>query len=119
MPTKIVAAFLSASMMYYDAQLSGSVAGSIPVGVLIKLRRCQLGQIRYWSAVSICVGTPSCVVAVMRMINCKYGYVSPIEAKIFGELDRELKRKKRQRRYSIKQQPISLLAAKKECKHGK
>ena len=94
--------------MYYDAQLSGSVAGSIPVGVLIKLRRCQLGQIRYWSAVSICVGTPSCVVVVMRMINCKYGYVSPIEAKIFGELDRDLKLKKKQRKYSIKQQPIKL-----------
>lgn len=28
------------------------------------------------------------------MISCKYGYVSPIEAKVFGELDRQLKQKK-------------------------
>lgn len=31
----------------------------------------------------------------MKMINCKYGYVSPIELKVFRELDCELKQKQR------------------------
>ncbi|WP_191982930.1 hypothetical protein [Secundilactobacillus collinoides] len=31
----------------------------------------------------------------MKMINCQYGYVSPIELKVFSELDRELKQKQR------------------------
>ncbi len=44
----------------------------------------------------------------MRMINCKYGYVSQVELKVFSDLDRDLKLKKKKRRYSIKQQPIDL-----------
>ncbi|WP_180949717.1 hypothetical protein [Secundilactobacillus pentosiphilus] len=48
------------------------------------------------------------------MINCKYGYVSQVELKVFSDLDHDLKLKKKKRRYSIKQQPIKLSTAKKE-----
>ncbi|KZL38722.1 hypothetical protein TY91_11705 [Secundilactobacillus collinoides] len=43
----------------------------------------------------MCAGTNHGVVVIMKMINCQYGYVSPIELKVFSELDRELKQKQR------------------------
>ena len=51
----------------------------------------------------------------MKMINCKYGYVSPTELKIFSELDRELE----QKQCRAKQHGAFNLDENKEKRYGK